>query len=70
VFCAEMFVSQGRPLRQVMRLADLAEGKFFVNWDTHQVYVHLPSGADPNQVSVEAVRGRSWLDLKQANAEG
>jgi len=37
VFCAEMFISQGKPLRQAMRLEDLAEGKFFVNWDAQQV---------------------------------
>jgi parallel beta-helix repeat protein len=67
VHCAEMFICQGRPLRQVLTASELAPGTFFVNWDADTVSVFLPDGGDPNVYPVE---GASRATLFAARREG
>ena len=73
IYCAEEFLWNGRPLRQVLKPDKLAPGFFFVDWDKHILYVRLPGDKNPNEEDVlGAVNDKLFApaDWKQAKVTG
>jgi len=67
VGCAEQVIWDGRPLAHVLKLGDMKQGTFHVDWGADKLYVWLPGGVDANATEVLAstradqfVRGGHW----------
>lgn len=58
---AELVIWQGRALRTVMTLAEMAPGTFHVDWDQDRLYLWLPDGSDPKTTEVLAGKRQRLL---------